>query len=526
MAQKSEAVNWNDKESVSKYLTGPNKDNKAIEGNDKFPETCANPPPFTMGDVFSKAEDLAKTMGGGEKCVKTSKTLAEQDSKSGGKTSNWHSETAANLDTFLVKANASHKMGGANTETNQESRSRMSSDNNQSGCGSLLITANNVAFKQSQMQCSITNNKDTKEVNVESNATVRIVSSPHTPDDRKTILQMKEELRKFATTNNENIQALTVTLTKTMFEEMRSNNEMLAKNPNSGLKEMTRMEILKLVNGLVQPMQKFLLEQMKLMTNALNVFQERKINIQNSQIIVKAGSKVKTFEKYDDETQTKLDTISNSIQKDVAAQQIANEMGTSAMDPNVKSMAQTSVDNQSSSSATAMKNTVRSSKLSQRSAAEFILECPGVITLIDTKLDISAINTLISDTVVKQAVANGQAASAQMASDSQKGASIQNKVAGMDKLQEKLGSSIEGAIRAGNEPLNKTIEADVAKTKEREQSFRAALPGGSNTTMIIIGVVVLVALYLLFGGGGGGGGGGSPIIIQSKMRPFRFQFKK
>lgn len=527
-------INWDNKETINKYLVGPQKDNQAIEGAN-FPQTCANPPPFTMGDVLSKAEELAQKMGGGDKCVKSAKTFAEQQSKSSGKRSDWYSETAVNLDSWLVDMNASHKMGGSNTETNQESESRMGSDNLQSGCGSLMITANNVAFKQSQMQCSITNNTDKKEKTVSSTATVNVISTALTKADQETLLQMKKELKDFANQNNENIRSLTLALTSSMMEEARRNNEesvrLLEQRPNDpNLKVMSSKEMMRevalLVAELIKPMGKFLKEQLELFSKSIDVFQKRKIILKNSKIIAKAGSNISTFDKYDDETVTKMEALSNSIQKDVAAQEIANEMGVSAMDPSVKSLAQSSVDSQSSSASTAIKNTIRSSKLSMNASGVITLSCPGVIEIINSTLDASAVNELIAETVVKQSVANGQSASAKTAADSEKGQAIQNKVAGLDKLQEKLGDSIANAIKAGNDPINKAIQADVDKTKEREKSFRAALPGGSNS-MIIIGVVVLVALYLLFGGGGGGGGGGgAPIIIQSKMRPFRFQFKK
>jgi hypothetical protein len=87
--------------------------------------------------------------------------------------------------------------------------------------------------------------------------------------------------------------------------------------------------------------------------------------------------------------------------------------------------------------------------------------------------------TVIANAVMNQAVTNGLSAATSFLSDTSNTQSVANKVAGVDDLQKALNAGVEGAIKAGNEPVTAAVAA-------------------SSTNKIIGAVVTLAVLFLIY----------------------------
>jgi hypothetical protein len=226
---------------------------------------------------------------------------------------------------------------------------------------------------------------------------------------------------------------------------------------------------------------------------------ERDINIEKTTI--KVAATVDAFVKVvlSTDASAKLASLAEEVSKDVAAMNIANQLGVAAQDPNVKSILNRNMNKSSSTSSSSITNIAQNTKVEADATGAITIIAPGNINLSDTVIDASAAAKIVVQQIMTQAVTNGIDLASKTMNDNQSVQDVLNKVKGLDDYKK----VVNEGLRAGTDPGSN-------------------FGGGGSTTWIIVGVVAVVVLVLIMMMRGGGGGGGVTFVTPGlKFKPYR-----
>jgi hypothetical protein len=476
-------LDFTKEDNIYAHLYNPEK-----SGKDKSSAVCATPPPVTSQDIFNKASDLAKSLGGDQTCIKS----AENQSRESGSSSAYDTRRATNFDAeahFQAQAfyGAFSTSGGASTSSrdssstttaDQSHATALNQSNLQSGCGSTLITASNMVQKQAAMQCVMNNISKDQTISSNIKVTVAINTLPLSETEAKLLGEAQEKLSKMQINNSNNIKAITLAL-------------IAAGKPASD------------VIGYIKPMTDFYSVQEANFEASMAIY-NRDITIKNSTIEAKGISKVKVFSQLTTSAKSDLSTLAASVQKDAVAQTMANDMGTSAMDPNVKTMAQRACETSATSSSSSITNLLDSMKVSMDGNGLVTISACGSINISNTVISATVVAELCSQSILNQAVSNALASSSSFLTDTKNTTDVTNKVAGLNDLQAALGKTVSDAITANQKAIINSQDAQTAQENAYQKKVtdvaKALFAGDSTSIMVVIAVCVL--LYFLFGRSG------------------------
>jgi len=494
-------LNPNEDDIASNMMTW--KDFQPSEKEKPGASQCAAPQQLKDSEIFARATDIADKMGGDSQCIK------ETDNQSGtrSKSSSDDSRQELNADfqaqgkaPFVsASVNASMNAKNSTTKTDQDSGSHNNAKSRASGCGSTMITANNVVQKQLAMQCVINNVSQDTQSFAKNTASITIQTLPLTPEEVAAQAALTIAQNKIILNNNNNLNTITMTLA--------------SKAKTDGTPFYPMSDIINLVNSLRQVYEK----QQELMNQALKIY-DRSVNITKSKITNKADTSVKVFTELSTSAKSDLATLSASVQKDLTAQSIANTMGVSAQDPNVKTMASKACESTSSSSSSSITNILNKLSVSASTDGKIVIIVAGTINITDSEITNTTTLKLATQAVMNQAISNSQSSAAQFMSDSSNTQGVENKVAGLEDLQKALGTTISDAITANQAAVINSQNVDAQKSAAYYDKVKAVFTASSTTDMIIAIVVGLIIIYYFFSGSStppSSGGG-------NRFRSFRF----
>jgi hypothetical protein len=428
---------------------------KAIASNVvDLPQTCQSPPELKASDIFTKADALAKATGSDQVCSKSSENEASENSTS--------FSTSAQVSTWV--ADASFTAGGQHSESAQKQK------NAQSGCGASLTNATNILMKESQMQCVINNVSQSTTASATLSMSVNISTMPRTEKENDALAALQSK-------NSDNMLKL-----RTTYAQLIQGAILAKADPAS-------LQILSDFQGKVLAL-----------ADAANTRSEeaysRDLSLKNVKVKQTGSVSMKLSVQLSTAAQASLTNLAQSVSKDVTTQALANTFGTSVLDPNVKQAASSATEKNSASASSSISNIANNTSLSVSQSGAVLITCPGKLTLENVTFDQNFVATVIANAVMNQAVTNGLSAATSFLSDTANTQSVANKVAGVDDLQKALNSGIEGAIKAGNEPVTSAIAA------------------GSTNKIIgaVIALGVLFLIYKFFIAGGGNEGGGVVVV--------------
>lgn len=487
-------INWSDPtfEQIKSNLArvGGSKNVPGKPGFNPQAPTCEKPDPVKPADIFNKASDLAESLGGNQECVKQAKTASDEWGKSNAYDDRheYDFDAQANFEANMLLASAkggfstSARKKDSTTSSEQAHGTSMDNSSLQKGCGSTLITATNMVQKQMAMQCVINNVSQTKNIQVGSTASIVIQSLPLNDVEAGLKEKATAALLRIQTTNSDSIKAITLALINRLNPEDLNFSSKIAQT--------------------IQPMSEFYAKQETKMQMAVDSF-SRDISIEDSEIKNVVLTSVKVFDELTTSAKSDLATLSASIQKDAVSQAMANDMGTSAMDPNVKSMAQRACESTSSSSSSSITNLLNNMKCSIDSRNTIMISSYGRISLKRVKISNNVTTELCAQSIVNQAVTNALSSSAQFMSDTKNAQDVTNKVAGLNDLQKALGDTVANAIEKNQAAVINSQNADTAQALAYQKKVTDVTQAqlAPNNIAAIGGVVIAVAaLYFLFGG--------------------------
>lgn len=492
--QGAKDINWDNPtlEEIKSNLSrvGGVKNVKGSPGFNPQAPTCEKPDPVKPADIFNKAAELADSLGGNQECVKEAKTKSDEWGKSNayderhGVDFDAQANFEANLLFASTKGGFSSSLRQKDSKTSSEQAHGTSMDNAslQKGCGSTLITATNMVQKQMAMQCVINNVSQTKDIQVGTTATIVIQTLPMNDVEAGLKEKATAALLRIQMTNSDSIKAITTALI----------NRIDPADLNFAAK----------ITQTIQPMAEFYAKQEKNMQLAVDSF-SRDINIENSEIKNVTLTSVKVFDELTTSAKSDLATLSASIQKDAVAQTMANSMGTSAMDPNVKSMSQRACESTSSSSSSSITNLLNNMKCSIDSRNVITIVSSGRINIKGSKISNNVTAELCAQSIINQAVTNALSSSAQFMSDTKNTQDVTNKVAGLNDLQKALGDTVANAIEKNQAAVINAQNADTAQALAYQKKVQAVTEAQLyKSPVAIIGGVIVVAIiaYFIFGG--------------------------
>lgn len=455
---------------------------------------CQAPQQLKSADIFATATDLAQKMGADTQCIKSSQNSAatQAASKAFDQRSATSADFNARADAWVASASVSASAHTQDSTTSAEQQS--GSQNNQSsysaGCGSTMITASNVAQKQLAMQCVINNVSQNTDISGSASATITIHTTPLTDAEVANVATLQAANNKIVQNNSNAIKDLYMIL--------------IQKAKPDGTPFYSADDIMKMI----EPLKGFYEKQQDKMNSAIDIY-KRDINISNSTIKNVVLASVKTFSELTTSAKSDLATLSASIQKDLTAQSIANDMGVSAQDPNVKTMSSKACESTSSSSSSSITNILNSLKVTADASGKIDIYAAGVINITNSTITNDITLQLATQAVMNQAVANSQSAAAQFMADSSNTQGVVNKVAGLDTLQKALGSTISDAISANQAAIINSQDVgakQLADYNDKVKSVVSSMSGGMGLVGAV--VVVLLLLYLFKGSGNSNSGGG------------------
>ena len=147
------------------------------------------------------------------------------------------------------------------------------------------------------------------------------------------------------------------------------------------------------------------------------------------------------------DAKNKLSAISESISKDVAEMQVANQLGVNAMDPSVKEVVNKNSSQTSSTASSSITNISNKTTVTTNNNSDIIITAPGEIIITGSTIDSNTVSNIVVEQMMKQAVANGLDIASKTLSDNKDVLGVINKVKGLDDATEALGQ----ALKAGTD---------------------------------------------------------------------------
>lgn len=418
---------WNGQEATAFDLPEEDKKNfSEFKNADNEDKTCPQPEDPGNSQFKEKAADIIKSAGGDQQCIKTSDFFHQEASGS----------VRGQVKSFLGEAQAEAKF-------QENSTSRKAT---QVGCGSLLVKTTNIISKQISMQCILNNCKSNLTVDVQNGASVSIRTlklSPEEAQQKADIIQQQNEI------NARTAQA---------------DNNLMANLIKSGATEYQ-----------INALSKFISDKQALLADVqkrqLETY-DRQVKVTNSTVRATSDMNISAKLALSTDAQNKLSALSESISKDVAQMQVANQLGLDAQDTNVKQLVDQNSDQRSSSASSAIQNISQNTSIKSENGSHIEIEAAGIITITDSTIDSNAITNIVVQQIMTQAVTNGLDLATKALSDSKGVQETLNKVGGLDDFQ-------------------KAVAESLGKGTDPGRNFG---DGSSSVLMYIVGGVVLLVV--------------------------------
>lgn len=351
---------------------------------------CAAVPEPTINDMFETASDLSDKLGADTKCRKFDNKSTYDQSASGG-------ASAGLFGGSLIGASASFK---TNLLVNMNIAE-------QEGCGSILVTAGNVLQTSQQLQCVINNSMTSTTSVANMSNVVTIVGQPLTPAQDANLATLL---------SNQN--------TKLAEANAQASKDWITLLTTPGITSDKLAYFQTFQNNAITLMKTAFADQTALYT--------RNITLNETKILQSVSGTIKTECKLSSDDITKIEALSQKIAKDVASQSIAQTMGVSAQDPNLKQAV--SNNKQISENLSAQKiNTLVANAQSSLSVSNGItITTAGNINLNDVTFDQNIVVSMITSAIMGTAISTGLQAASAMTTDTQSVQAIATTVKGLE----------------------------------------------------------------------------------------------
>lgn len=387
-------------------------------------DKCEQPSDIYSPEVFSKTDDLIEKMGGDQVCKKAASTDATNFSTSGGvsgEVSGYGARVAAEA----------HFQASGGTVSNQME---------QSGCGTLLIAAQKIVNNTKSVNCIIQKAAQTSEMDVGINASIKIRTLPLTVQeisDKQQALAAWDANNKFSDYSAmyyDNVDRFNAAAEKSALASAAKGQVYVGPIP------MT----IKLTD---------VAEAYAMARKSISDAYSRNINMEGVNISQTISGKIKIVSQLSSSDAAKVEALTKEIASTVAQAAIEQKSGLNAMDPNLKSVTDTTTSTTQNLSSTSVNNKIQSSKASVKMNAEILIEAPSTINMKNVQLNQNIMADIVCEAIINSAVDSGIKAANEITSNSAIMTSLRQESAGVDDLVRAQGEANAAAINAAKIPI-------------------------------------------------------------------------
>lgn len=380
---------------------------------------CENgtPKAQTHKQAVDNVKAVGKALGLSKQCERASDTVTRNTASSGG--------IAGRMDILGGLA------GSASLSANfQTSSTALDHNFREKGCGSLLVDTKDILDATRRINCALNQSSSETSQQLSSHVSVRIVVAPE-PGARERILASLH----------------------TFTQNMKDTKEY--------------PEIARMINGHI--------------TDGMKKLREfGSINISNSTIRAKAGSKLKTISQNVTSVTSKLEADYKRIVEASANNTIQQKAGANAMQPGVRQLIRQRIQTQSDEINSDITQTLSHTKVKVNQSSSITISASDTINLTNTVIDANTEIDMVTSALTSSSVDLGKRiASELMASAASKNVMTTDNE-GLDQLVDAMNEGNAAAIKAQNNGLIGMIKA--------------------NASGFSVGLIALVLIPMLMGG--------------------------
>lgn len=354
------------------------------------------PQEINPSDVFTKTSELADKIGANQVCKQAAVTDASNFSTSAG--------ASGSVSGFGV---------GAEAEAHAQASSAFAHNSmEQSGCGTLVLSAQKILNNSKKIQCIMQKSSQSSEVDVGLNASIRIITTP---------LTAQEMADKAAAIKN-----------------FQDNNKLI---DYIQMLKMTALPGEKI--DLTEASNSFN-SQVKAVGDAYS----RNINMEGVNIGQTISGKIKVSQKLSSQDAAKIETLSKQIASTTAQAIIEQKAGLNALSPNIKQITDTTSETNENLSSTSINSKVQSTKTTIKMNAELLITAPGSLNMKNVNINQNIVADIIADSIVTSAVDAGIKSASEIISNSSIMNSLKAESKGVDDLVKAQGEANAAAINA------------------------------------------------------------------------------
>jgi hypothetical protein len=377
-------------------------------------DKCENPQELSMADIFKDTQDLMKSLGADEKCVKAATTFGQNNSTSGkayvrGSTQAGYGAIAAEGEAGAAFQNSSFAFQNAM---------------NESGCGTYVVNATKQSTNIKKVQCSIQKAENQSEVGVNASNNIKILTKGLTPEENSS----RERLLALITSN------------------YADSNPKPTINYDKFIEK--GLTVPDSVNEAILKQQKLWEEGRQSLINGINRSYSRDLNMTNTTINQTITGKIKLISSLSAQETQNIESATKAISKSVAEQEIAQKSGLNALSPNIKSITDTNIQSNENISGTAINSKIQSIKQQITASNDINIEVAGSINMENVKFDQNIILDVAAESIIASAIQAGMKAATEIITDTASMTKIKTESAGLEDLVKAQGEANAAAISA------------------------------------------------------------------------------
>jgi hypothetical protein len=379
-------------------------------------DKCEKPDELTTADIFKNTQDLMKSMGADEKCVKAAQTWGSQASKS----ANFYARGSAEAGWGAAKVEA--ETGGGFQDSSQSFGNTMS----ESGCGTYVVNATKQSTNIKKIQCTIQKAQNTSEVGVSGTNTITFRTTALTP-------QEVGEKAKLLSDVNQNY---------------------VANIPRPKMDDYSALLLAKAITP--QEAKEMLAEDQKQWANSrdslinnITKSYSRDINFKNGSITQSIQGKIKILNSLSAQESQTIENAMKDISKAVAEQQLEQTAGLNASTPNSKSTVDVNIQKNENLSSTAINSKIQSIKQNIAMSNNLTVDIAGNINFDNVNINQSIILDVVAESLIASAISAGVKAATEIVTDTSTMNKMKTESKGVEDLVKAQGEANAAAINAG-----------------------------------------------------------------------------
>ena len=379
-------------------------------------DTCKKPDEISMGDIFKNTQDLMKSMGADQKCVKAAETWGEQNSKSG----NFYAR--GSIQAGWGAASAEAEAGGGFQDSSLSFGNKM----NEEGCGTFVVNATKQSTNIKKIQCTIQKAQNTSEVGVSGTNTITFRTTALTPQEVNEKAKLLGEV-------NQNYVANIPRPIMRDYSELLSTKSITAQEA----KEMLAQDQTNWANSRDS------------LINNIGKSYSRDINFKNGSITQSITGKIKILNSLSANESQTIENAMKDISKAVAEQQVEQTAGLNAQTPQTKSVVDINIQKNENLSSTAINSKIQSIKQQIAMSNNLTIDIAGNINFDNVNINQSIILDVVAESLIASAISAGVKAATEIVTDTSTMSKLKTESKGLDDLVKAQGEANAAAIKAG-----------------------------------------------------------------------------